>query len=77
MAYQKWTDLLVASTVGGTSFGTFTTAKTVIPTNALKTLPADFFEIGRVLEILRRLGIGCSVAEYNSAIQQIENLRYE
>ena len=61
MAYQKWSDLLVASTVGGNSFGNFTTAKTVIPTNALKTLPADFFEIGRALEIDVLGGIGTLV----------------
>ncbi len=48
---QSWSNLLVASTVAGSSFGSFTTAKTVIPTNALLTFPADFWEVGRVLEI--------------------------
>lgn len=51
MSKQTWQETLVAQYVAGTAFNTYTTAKTVIPTSALRTLPADFFEIGRTLRI--------------------------
>jgi len=51
MAFQKWTDLLVASTVVGPTLASSASATTLLPTNALKTFPADFWEIGRALEI--------------------------
>src|SRR4051812_19594519 len=45
----------------GTSFGTFTTAKTVINAQALTVLPAGFWRIGRKLRINVSGGVGTLV----------------
>lgn len=42
---------LVTMGTAGTAFGTFTTAKTVLPAAAVPTLPAGFFTVGKTLEI--------------------------
>ena len=54
-------DVLGVQTVAGTSFGTFTTAKTVLPTNSLCTVPAGYWTIGRYLEVEVFGGIGTLV----------------
>lgn len=51
MSLNTWKETLVASTVAGADFATFTTAKTVLPTNALYTFPAGYFTIGRSLRL--------------------------
>ncbi len=45
----------------GSSFGSFTTAKTVIPAVSLFTLPANYFEIGKALRLTVRGGVGSLV----------------
>lgn len=50
MAMQMWKECLVRSRVVGSNFASFTTAKTVINASDLRTLPADFFELGRNLD---------------------------
>ena len=54
-------DVLGVNTVAGTSFGTFTTAKTVIPTNSLCIVPAGYWTVGRYLEVDVFGGIGTLV----------------
>lgn len=48
---QTFQETLVAQSVTGTDFATFTTAKTVVPATDLITLPANWFYIGRALRI--------------------------
>lgn len=62
MTSQTFPEMLVQNPeVAGTSFGTFTTAKTVIPATSLITLPANFFNVGKTLEIDVWGGIGTLV----------------
>lgn len=62
MTRQTFIEQLVADPgQAGSSFGTFTTAKTVIPATSLITLPANFFDIGKALRITVRGGIGTLV----------------
>ena len=62
MSEQGFVEQLVANPgVAGTSFGTFTTAKTVIPATSLITLPANYFKIGKALEIDVWGGVGTLV----------------
>lgn len=62
MSSQGFVEQLVPNPgVAGASFGTFTTAKTVIPATSLITLPANFFTIGKVIRIKVRGGIGTLV----------------
>lgn len=51
MSLQTWQETLVTSTAAGTAFNTYTTAKTVLPTGCLVTLPANWFYVGRTLRI--------------------------
>jgi hypothetical protein len=44
-------DVLGTLTVAGSNFASFTTAKTVLPTNALCVLPPGYWTIGRCLEV--------------------------
>ncbi len=62
MTRQTFVEHLVQDPgVAGTSFGTFTTAKTVIPATSLVTLPANFFDVGKTLRINAWGGIGTVV----------------
>lgn len=54
-------DVLGVNTVAGSSFGTFTTAKTVLPTNSLCVLPPGYWTVGRYLEVEVWGGIGTLV----------------
>lgn len=58
MSLQTWEELLIAQEAAGTSFGAFTTAKTVINPQALFVLPAGFFAIRKKLRITVHGGIG-------------------
>ena len=48
---QAWQQTLVTQQAAGTLFNTYTAAKTVINPQALLTLPAGFFNIGKMLRI--------------------------
>jgi hypothetical protein len=61
MSLQTWQETLVTQVAAGSSFGTFTTAKTVINPQALYVLPAGFFTIGKRLRISVWGGIGTLV----------------
>ena len=61
MSLQTWEELISVQVAAGTSFGTFTTAKTVINPQALVVLPAGFFTIGKKLRIRVNGGIGTLV----------------
>ena len=52
-----WHETLVNQHAAGTSFGTFTTAKTVINPQALHTIPAGWFVPGKKLRITVRGGL--------------------
>lgn len=49
MSLQTWQETLTSATAAGTLFNTYTTAKTVLPTGCLVTLPANWWYVGRVL----------------------------
>ena len=51
----------MSSTAAGSSFGTFTTAKTVLPTGCLVTLPANWWYVGRMIRYTTWGGIGTLV----------------
>lgn len=56
-----WHETLVSQYGAGSSFGSFTTAKTVINPQALHTIPAGWFVPGKKLRITVRGGIGTLV----------------
>ncbi len=58
---QTFQETLVASSIAGTSFGLFTTAKTVIPPICLFQFPPNYFYIGKVLRLCVTGGIGTVV----------------
>ena len=51
MAIETYVQSLTTQHAGGTAQNTYTTAKSVINTQALYTLPADFWTVGRYLEL--------------------------
>lgn len=51
MSLQTWQETLVSATAAGTLFNTYTTAKTVLPTGCLVTLPANWWYVGRMLRM--------------------------
>lgn len=59
--FPTWNETIVSSRAAAASFGGFTTAKTVINAADLFTLPPDFFEPGRKLQIDVIGGIGTLV----------------
>ena len=61
MPMQTWQETIARQVAAGTSFGTYTTAKTVINPQALVTIPAGWFEIGKMLRIRVMGGIGTLV----------------
>lgn len=61
MSLQTWQETLTTQHAAGTSFGTFTTAKSVINPQALVSLPAGFFIPGKKLRITVEGGIGTLV----------------
>src|SRR5258706_14263556 len=54
MSRQSYNETLITQPDAGTLFATYTTAKTVINTDALYTLPPNLFIIGRKLRVLVR-----------------------
>jgi len=61
MSLQTWVETIVSHQSGGTSFGTYTTSKSVINPQALYTIPPGFMTIGKALEIDIMGGIGTLV----------------
>ncbi len=57
MSLQSFQETLVAQSVAGTLFNTYTTAKTVIPATSLVTLPSNYFQIGKTLRVTVRGGL--------------------
>lgn len=51
MSLQTWQETLVSANAAGTLFNTYTTAKTVLPTGCLVSLPANWWYIGRTLRM--------------------------
>lgn len=52
MSLQTWNELIApAMTAAGSTFNTYTTAKTVIPATSLITLPANWWTVGKTLRI--------------------------
>jgi hypothetical protein len=49
MSLQTWQETLMSTTVAGTNFTTYTTAKTVLPVGCLVNLPANWFYVGRMI----------------------------
>lgn len=61
MGKQTWQETLVTQQAVGTSFATYTTAKSVINPQALYVLPANFWYIGRKMRVTAKGGIGTLV----------------
>jgi len=57
MSLQTWQETLVAQSVAGTLFNTYTTAKTVIPATSLYTFAPNYFSEGKVLRVTVSGGI--------------------
>lgn len=57
MSVQTWQETLTVQQAAGTLFNTYTTAKTVINPQALYTLPANYFYVGRKLRATIKGGI--------------------
>ena len=57
MSKQTWQETLVAQSVAGTLFNTYTTAKTVIPATSLYTFAPNYFEEGKILRVTATGGI--------------------
>lgn len=58
MSLQSWHETITNQIATGTSFGTYTTAKTVINPQALVVLPAGYMTIGKMLLVTVAGGIG-------------------
>jgi hypothetical protein len=71
MSLQTWQETLVTSNVAGSSFGTFTTAKTVLPVGCLVTLPANWWYVGRAVRVTVYGGIGTLVTTPGTITMQI------
>jgi hypothetical protein len=71
MSLQTWQETLVSQTAAGTLFNTYTTAKTVINAQALVTVPAGYFQIGRVLRITVSGGISNRVSGPDQTTMQV------
>ena len=72
MAIQTWVSNLVAQKEAGTSFGTYTTAKTVVPATSLKTLYANELYVGKMYEIDILGGIGTLVTTPGTITFQVK-----
>lgn len=61
MSIQSWQETLITQQLAGTSFGSFTTAKSVIPPTSLITLPAAFWALGKMMRVKVAGAIGTLV----------------
>lgn len=72
MALNSYSNLLTSQQAAGASFGTFTTAKTVINPQALLILPGNnFFYLGKSLRVHVRGGIGTLVTTPGTIVFQV------
>ena len=71
MSLQTWGELLVCQKEAGTSFGTFTTAKTVINPEDLYTFPAGFFSVKKELTIKVRGALSNIVTTPGTVVFQV------
>lgn len=51
MSLQTWNEVLVSAQAAGTLFNTYTTAKTVLPSGCLITLPPNWWYVGRMIRV--------------------------
>lgn len=73
MPLQTWVETLTTQHAAGTSFGSFTTAKTVINPQCLTILRAGFWIIGKKLRITVKGGIGSLVTTPGTITFQVMN----
>lgn len=71
MSLQTFQETLVASSIAGTSFGSFTTAKTVIPPICLFQMPPNYLYVGKKLRITARGGVGTLVTTPGTIVFQV------
>lgn len=71
MSLQTWQETLVTANAAGTLFNTYTTAKTVLPTGCLVTLPANWFYVGRTLRVTVQGGISTLVTTPGTMVFQV------
>src|SRR5215471_12666648 len=71
MSLQTWQETLVSHQAAATNFTTYTTAKTVLNPQALFTLPANWWYIGRMLRITVHAGISNRVTGPDTTTFQI------
>lgn len=57
MSLQTWQETLISAQVTGSTFASFTTAKTVLPVGCLVTLPANWWYIGRTIRVTCVMGV--------------------
>jgi hypothetical protein len=70
MSLQTWQETLVSAPASGTLFNTYTTAKTVLPSGCLVTLPANWWYIGRVMRVTVQGGISNIVTTPGTIVLQ-------
>jgi len=71
MSLQTWQESLVVQSVAGTSFGAYTTAKTVIPATNLYTFAPNYFMVSKALRVNVYGGIGTLVTTPGTITFQI------
>lgn len=71
MSLQTFQETLVSQSIAGTAFGTFTTAKTVIPPICLVQLPPNYFYIGKQMRTTVRGAVGSLVTTPGTITFQI------
>ncbi len=71
MSLQTWQETIVTQQGAGTSFGTFTTAKTVINAQALASLPVGFWSVGKTIRVRVAGGVGTLVTTPGTIVFQV------
>jgi hypothetical protein len=51
MSIQTWQETLVTAQVAGPTLSTFTTAATILPSQAIYTIPSNCFYVGKLLKV--------------------------
>lgn len=71
MSKQTWQETLVAQSVAGTLFNTYTVAKTVLPATSLYTFPPNYFEEGKILRVTVQGGLSNIVTTPGTVTLQV------
>ncbi len=71
MSLQTWQETLVSPNAAGTLFNTYTTAKTVLPTGCLVSLPANWWYVGRSIRVTVQGGISTLVTTPGTITLQV------